>query len=63
MIEEICTRIIKELGATGLLVIGLYYIIYKPLNKVAKHVEKINHEGDEIIKLLKDLLRLWNGKS
>ena len=54
MIETFCEKLIEELGATGLLVIGLYFILYRPLNSMAKHIRNINHELGEIISLLKD---------
>ena len=44
MIEKLCEKLIQELGATGLLVLGLYYILYKPLASMAKHIHKINDE-------------------
>jgi len=54
MIETFCEKLIEELGATGLLVIGLYFILYRPLNSMAKNIRNINHELGEIISLLKD---------
>ena len=54
MIEKFFEQLINELGATGLLVIGLYFIIYRPLNSMAKHIRNINHELGEIIMLLKN---------
>ena len=48
MIEQIIEKLINELGATGLLVVGLYWILYQPLRTIAKHMENVNHELGEI---------------
>lgn len=52
MIEEVLKTIIDELGPTGILVCGLYFILHKPLNKMAHHIKMINDELGEIIKHL-----------
>ena len=52
MIELFFEKLIEELGATGLLVIGLYFILYRPLNATQCHLKKINEELGEIIKLM-----------
>ena len=44
MIELLLKTIIDELGATGILVCGLYLILHKPLNKMAHHIKMINDE-------------------
>lgn len=54
MIEIFFEKLIEELGATGLLVIGLYFILHRPLNSMAKHIKTINHELGEIVTILKD---------
>ena len=54
MIEQFFEQLIKELGATGLLVIGLYFILYRPLTSIAKHTKKINDELGYIITMLKN---------
>jgi len=53
MIEKFCADIIKELGATGVLVIGLYFLLYRPLAKMSRHLHKINDELGEIITLIR----------
>lgn len=53
MIELFFEKLIEELGATGLLVIGLYYILHKPLNIMAKHIRTINHELGDLVAFLK----------
>ena len=52
MIERFLEKLIEELGATGLLVIGLYFILYRPLNSMARHIHKINDELGKIYKLM-----------
>ena len=52
MIVKLCEKLIQELGATGLLVLGLYYILYKPLASMAQHIHKINDELGLIYALL-----------
>lgn len=48
MIENIINKIIEELGATGLLVVGLYWILHRPLQQIARHMGTINKELGEI---------------
>lgn len=66
MIEEICSNIIKELGSTGLLIIGLYFILEKGSRRISTHLQNINEELFEIITLLKSSVKIWqdqaNGK-
>jgi len=62
MIEKFCILIIQELGPTGLLVVGLYIVLGKPLKKIADHVANINDEGAKIIELLNRVITIWNGK-
>jgi len=52
MIEIFFEKLIEELGATGILVIGLYFILYRPLNSMAKHLKTINDELGQILRLL-----------
>jgi len=63
MIEKLFIMIIEELGPTGLLVVGLYIVLGKPLKKIADHVANINDEGSKIIDLLNRVINTWNGKS
>lgn len=55
MIETICKQIIDNLGATGLLVVGLYGLLYRPLKLISKNLARINHELSDIIALLEKL--------
>ena len=52
MIELACKNIIDNLGATGLLVIGLYFVLYRPLTRMAYSLNIINHELERVITLL-----------
>jgi len=54
MIELILNAIINELGPVGLLVIGLYFILYRPLKKMSLHLGVINGELGMIIQMLRD---------
>lgn len=54
MIEEIVVIIVKELGPVGLLVVGLYLVLARPLRAMAYSLSVINHEIGEIIKIIKD---------
>ena len=54
MIHEFFVKIVEELGATGLLVLGLYYILFKPMRDIAFHVKVINDELGQIAKLYKE---------
>lgn len=57
MIERFVEKLIEELGATGLLVVGLYFVLHKPLCDIAKHLRMINHELGAIYKLLIEQIR------
>lgn len=52
MIESFLEKIIEELGATGVLVVGLYWILHKPLNSMARHLKTINDELGHLIRLI-----------
>lgn len=55
MIERFFEKLIEELGATGLLVIGLYFILHRPLNSMARHIHHINDEISKMYKLMVEL--------
>lgn len=61
MIERFFAKLIEELGATGLLVIGLYFLLYRPLNTIATHITKINHELQKIVFILDKTTKGKNG--
>jgi len=52
MIEYLCKMLIDNLGATGLLVLGLYFLLYRPLTQMANSLAIINAELGQIIRLL-----------
>lgn len=52
MIEDLFTTIIKELGATGLLIVGLYFILERGSKRISARIKVINDEMGEIVKLL-----------
>lgn len=54
MIELVIQTIIRDLGPTGLLVVGLYFIAGQYLKKISTHLYTINHELGEIRDLLKN---------
>jgi len=56
MIEQIITCIIKELGATGLLIVGLYFILKGAAEKIYGPLKTINEELGEIRDILKSTL-------
>ena len=49
MIEKFCIQIIQQLGATGLLVVGLYFVLGKHLSKIAGHIETMNHNSTKLV--------------
>jgi len=53
MIELCIHQIVQDLGATGVLVVGLFLILHGPLKQMAKSLNIINHEIGEIKDLLK----------
>ena len=63
MLQNFIENIIKDLGPTGLLVIGLYFALGRPLTKMAKHLSRINDEIGQIITLLNRMDARKNGKT
>jgi len=53
VIDYVLKAIVAELGPTGLLVVGLYFVLSRPLKSIAHSIRNINHELGEIITLLK----------
>ena len=54
MLEIFLEKIIKELGTTGLLIIGLYWILYKPLRTLLEEGVETNKKIERICNLLGD---------
>ncbi len=63
MIKTFLEALINELGATGLLVIGLYYILYQPLRQISRHMGIINKELGEIRDCIKTEINKKDGKN
>jgi len=56
MVELFLTNLIRELGATGCLILGLYWILFKPMRESARSLKTINEELGQIYQLLKKAL-------
>ena len=54
MIETFFEKLIQELGATGILVIGLYWILHRPLERMAHSLRTINEELGKILDIYKN---------
>lgn len=52
MIEDYFKALIDELGANGILLIGLYLLLYRPLQAMATSLKTINGELAQIIELM-----------
>lgn len=63
MIKTFLEALINELGATGLLVVGLYFILYRPLNSMSRHIANINHELGMIAEFVKKVAEKNHGKT
>jgi len=63
LIETFLNRLIEELGATGVLVIGLYFILRQPLIKIAAYLKTINEELGEIRDCLIKEIEARHGKT
>jgi hypothetical protein len=62
MIQEIINQIIKELGPTGLLICGLYFLLGKHIQNISKHIETINEELGQIKNILREGVEKLNLK-
>jgi hypothetical protein len=54
MIEVFFKNIIDNLGATGLLVVGLYCLLYRPLANISRNLARVQYELSEIIRILEE---------
>jgi len=57
MIEKVIATIIQEFGPVGLLVIGLYWVLGRQLEKIEMRLHTINEEIGfigEMLKAIKD---------
>lgn len=62
MIENIAILIVKDLGSTGILLIGLYFILMKVGQMIATHLHVINHNTTNISNSLKCITQLYKLK-
>lgn len=66
MFETIVTKIIADLGPTGLLIVGLYFYLARPLEQIVKQLEIINKDTlpskDVIIDCTEKICEHINGK-
>jgi len=53
MFDEIVVKVVNELGPTGILVLGVGVVFYRPLRRIAEAVETINHNSTEIKGIIK----------
>lgn len=59
MIEKCLLQIVAELGASGVLLIGLYYILLKVARIIAGHLWQINHNTTEMAKCLHEITKKY----
>jgi len=59
MIEQCLTTIVKELGATGLLLCGLYFILMRVGRMISSHLYVINHNTTEIANIFRVLTKKY----
>ena len=50
--ERFLEKLIQELGATGILVIGLYFLLFKPLTLMQRHTKNITEEISKIYDII-----------
>ena len=59
MIETFCKALIEELGATGILLLGLTIIAIHVSREISRPLKVINQEIGEIRNLLKEAIILF----
>ena len=52
MVEKFCILIINELGPVGLLVLGLYFILGRHMQKISECLKQINHNSTKGIEIM-----------
>ena len=62
MIEKIMHQIITDLGATGVLIVGIFCIQYYATKKICKDLKALNHKTTEINQTLQTLGALLERK-
>lgn len=53
MFEKIMELIVKDLGPTGLLIVGLYFVLGRHITKICQHIAVINNEIGKINESIK----------
>ncbi len=56
MFETFCKALIEELGATGIMLLGLTFLLLHVARKISRPLEVINKEIGEIRDLLKEAI-------
>ncbi len=56
MIEEFMTAVVKELGATGIMLLGLTVLLLHVAREISRPLKVINKEIGQIRDLLKEAL-------
>lgn len=52
MIDTFLKVIVSELGPTGLLIIGVYYVLGQHLKKISRCIEQINHNTTKLTEIV-----------
>jgi hypothetical protein len=52
MIETFLKLMINELGPVGLLIIGLYFVLGRHLQKICRHIQIMNHNSEKILEAI-----------
>jgi len=55
MIETVLQQIIADLGATGVLIIGIFWIQHQATKKTCEALKVLNHKTTEINQTLKEI--------
>lgn len=53
MLKDFFKALVDELGTNGILLVGLYVLLYRPLQAMANSLKTINGEMATIIELMK----------
>lgn len=62
MIEKTLHLIIEDLGATGVLIVGIFLIQYGATKKICSHLKILNHKSTAITQKLDEILDYWKHK-
>ena len=53
MLEKFFAALIAELGTNGILLVGLYVLLYRPLQAMSSSLKTLNEEIGQILEILK----------